>query len=67
MFRFLKKTEPPQESITIHTKQDGLFRIIITKSGGSMVYDDTIYSYQKKIILKGFSKKDHHIEVISSI
>jgi hypothetical protein len=66
MFRLFKKTEPLQESITIHTKQDGLFRIIITQSGGRTVYDDTIFSDQKKIVLKGFSKKDHHIQVISS-
>jgi len=56
---FRKKTD-----IEIDIPKDGIYKLKINTETGNMVFDDEVESNNKKIILKGFSKKTYIITLI---
>ncbi len=59
MFLFKEKNQ-----IILSTLTEGMFEIIITSKDNKPVYSDRISSKDKKIVLKGFSKRLYNVTLI---
>lgn len=53
-----------ENRIVLPTATEGVFEITITSKDNKTVFTDCISSKNKKIILKGFSKRLHNVTLI---
>lgn len=56
-----------KKNIELKTSREGLYNIIINTHSGNKVFEDSILSKNKKIVLKGFSPQEHTITLIPII